>query len=192
MTTVAAWDTYLERVKDEMRIHSAIVTTPTTPTDDFPHGGDVFGGVSDISFEPVYTHTLLKDPGTGKAYDGVEIGLEELVVGFLLHDWDSVAMTELFPGVVSGLATGKIAVRNSITDRVGDLLSDRAVKMLVSPADTENHPALYFPRAVPLLRETMELAHEMGADWEVPALFLALPDDSGVVMKYEQLETLSL
>lgn len=165
-------------VRNVQYIRGRLAKAPTDFTAAFPHGGTALGLFGKIELRIV----PIRGEVTAEEYHGIPVevieGGERVVVGALLREYDADAISTLFPGTSTGTKTGKPVVARTFTTLRGGLGSARSVALVFSPEDTEARPALYLPRAVPLLAEQASLSYSISREWGVPVMFLALPDGS--------------
>lgn len=168
---------------DVLRVGGRLCINPTDKTQDFPHGGTALGVISDVVWKPIFkTEASLAadDKFAGSAQEHYFLG-EDGILGVELRQWHNDVINTIFPNTTLGTSGLRIigdADHSATPFRPGRRLSGRAVKLLFSPDDQDNHPAVLFPKAVPMLEETAELNLVVIDEYRLLVLFHALWDTS--------------
>ena len=172
------------------KIRGSLIRDPTLASA-FPHGGTRLGIMGQIAWR------LRPNRGdvTAQEYCGqvVEVieGAHNLVVAATLRMYDSAAISALFPGAATG-GSGEQLVSHTMTTNVGGLGSARAIALLVAPGDPATQQALYIPRAVPLLEETLNASWSLEKEWGLTVVFQGLPDATGRCYQLGYLEDMTV
>lgn len=148
----------------------------------FPHGGLALGVVEAIALRHQETEGKVRIEDFGVAIefaDAVELG-ERFTLGFALRSWDPTALPAILRNVTTGAVTGQPVIQWPGARKEGALRSvNRAVELLFSPFDPE-HPAVYFPRALPMLAQEREFLLGRSKDARLLATFVATRRGAGV------------
>lgn len=177
-----------------VRAFGRLCKAPTTdpPTDAFPHGGTALGMSAEVIFRPQKAYAEVEAEEYGSEPVEVIEGRESAILGAILRGYDDDAISTIFPNTAVGALSGRRVATYPGTVRSGALGSDRAVAILFSPADVEGTPAIYLPRAVPLVDESARLTYALKREHVVAVLFRAMRDTNGIVYRYGLLEDIAL
>tara|TARA_R110000824_G_scaffold89186_1_gene218907 strand:+ start:1385 stop:1939 length:555 start_codon:yes stop_codon:yes gene_type:complete len=175
-----------------LRVGGRLCINPTNLATAFPHGGTALGMISEAVFQP----GLKRYEVTAEEYGGEPIDLvitsETVVFGCLLRGMDSDAWSTSFEDTTTGSSSGEKVVEYPGATRAGTLASARSVKLLYSPDDIQNDPAILMYSACPILSETAELALAISQEMVVRVVFQGIRDTSGNVYQIGLLEDLTV
>lgn len=178
-----------------LRVSGQLVKDPTTDplSDAAPHGGTLLGKHALTIARPQQRTFNVEAEEYGGEVVEVLYGRQSLVLGAVMRGYDADLVQALFRGnTAAGTVSQVPLVAYPGADLEGELGSDRAYKLLVSPNNPDSEPALYLPRAVPLLDEAAKLQFEFGKELVFAGMWLALRDASGVMYRFGRLPDISL
>lgn len=126
---------------------------------DFPHGGYDLGALrgARVKHTEVMSSVVFEDFGPAvEIADLLEAGERwELVLMF--RGWNADAIRATFANTSAGASSGQRRINWPGPRGEGELRSEnRATSLLFSP-DSDEHPAVYFPQALPVLQGEREL-----------------------------------
>jgi len=175
-----------------IRVKCRLIKDPTDLSLAFPYGGTELG----LTRRVVWRVQPIRGDITAEEYHGAVVetlqGAKNAIVTCVLSEYDPDAYSTLWEGVTTATASGHPLLVHTMTTQRGELGSDRAVSILIVPQATEEHPALYFPRAIPLIDESADIAHQLPEEWGVPCVYRAIPDATGRVFIEGVLEDITL
>ena len=99
------------------------------------------------------------------------------VLAVVLREWDTDAIATCFPVTAVGATTGRMVVEGDVgTDgKRGGTVELTASVVYVSP-DDQKAPGLLLYGALPMIEESMALAHRINEEVGVPVSWIAAPD----------------
>lgn len=155
-----------------------LVANPTSLTAAYPGGGTELGIVQDIVImvEQPYKDIQAEEFG-GQRVEAI-ITREGCSVGAILRSWDKDAIAAVFPNTAAGATTGKRQVTAPGSVRPGAKMSDRSLVLVFWPDDRDRHPFFVMYRALPALKETVELQMKLDEEFGLPLLFVGIQDTS--------------
>jgi len=163
-----------------LRISGRVAISPTDFSGSFPFGGTEIGSVGSVVSVPGNFSAVIEGEEFGGHVLDTVISTRGYIVAFMLRTYDDDAWSTVFPFTEAGGVSGKTLVRvNPTTSRPGSLGSAQAVSLLFYPDNPLHHPALYFKKAIPEIDEAAELASDLRTEFQVPAIFRAIPPASG-------------
>lgn len=168
----------------------------------WPHGGTGLGATRAL----VLAHTGSSYPVTAEAFGGEPVEYLESGelwgMGCFLRGYDYDALGVLFPNTATGTTSQERVVSAPGSVKAGSWASARSVKLVFTPegsthaaaADTPDAPGPFviLYRAIPMLRESFELALERRQEFQFPALFQGIRDASSRIMAFGPRGDLSL
>ena len=175
-----------------LRVAGRLCKDPTDLLADFPHGGTALGLIASAEFTPVMTRAEIRAEEYGGEIVEVVEQAERVVFACVARGYDSDMLATLFRDTATGGGTGGIVVTNDSTRRGGELGSDSAVKLLYSPKDTEQHPALLLYRTIPLTDPTIQMQMSIGEELGIAAVFTGIRDATDRIYQWGRLEDLTL
>ena len=160
----------------------------------YPHGGTALGLVRDVQIRRTEGRQIITAEEFGvEVVDEVYTG-EAWVIAFALRGWDSDAILEVFPNTNLGSSSKFRGVDYpGTTIKPGALKSATATKVLFTPDDDKNHPAVYMPNAIAELAEDLTIALGRTEEVLIACAFRALRDGAtaGRSVQVRLLEDLS-
>ena len=160
----------------------------------YPHGGTALGLVRDVQLRRTEgRQTITAEEFGVEVVDEVYTG-EAWILAFALRGWDSDAILEVFPNTNLGISSKFRGVDYpGTTTKPGALRSGSATKVLFTPDDTANHPAVYMPNAIPELAEDLTISLGRTEEVLMACGFRALRDGAtaGRAVQIRLLEDLS-
>lgn len=178
-----------------LRVPGRLCMNPTSLSGSYPWGGTALGVNREISVSPMARYAPIEAEEFGQEIiDQVYLG-EQWMLGFILQSYDRDAVTAFFRNsVLAGQGSSqKPAIRFPHAGvRAGTLLSGTAKKLLFSPDDTDNHPMVYFPRALPMVKETAALNMMLNSPTEIALVVAAIRDTTNRAAIVERKATLTL
>ena len=182
-----------QRVREMQYIEGYLISGPTSMALPFPYGGTTLGlwGEMHLVIDPSRTKLTAVDDWGGQVYEVIEPSLG-IVLGAQLREPANAALSAIFPYATTPSTTGKTRVPWTATSQRYLKGSDRAVKLLLAPVNTEVELAVILYAAAPLVEETADVAFSMEKAWGLPALFEALPDASLRIGSIDYVEALVL
>lgn len=175
-----------------LRVPGRLVADPTNVATAFPHGGTSLGLVRAISFRPGYlTEGLPFEEYGGKIGELIDGG-ESTRLGVVLVGFDDDMTSRIFPETSVGGGAGKRGLKSSDATRAGRLGSASGFKLLFSPRDTANHPALILYNAVANFEEAGEIALGTEENVGIALVFEALRDTSKRDWQLQRLQDIDL
>ena len=175
-----------------IRLGGRLCSGPTDLAAAFPHGGTALGMVSEAVFRPNLKRAQITAEEFGDEPIEVIVTSETVVLGCLLRGVDADAWNTIWEDTTAGSSSGQPVVDYPGSTRVGNLASDRAVKLLYSPDDLQNDPGILLYSALPILDETAELALSISEEMVVRVVWQGIRDGSGNVYQIGRLEDLTL
>lgn len=170
-----------------------LVINPTDLSAADPYGGTELGYTRDHVSIPTQISKSIVAEELGQQIVEIIDGGRAWIFGCTFRGWDDDAYNTLFPSVNTGSSSGRKGILETTTQGLaGSLFSDRSVKLLFVPNDTDRHKMILLHKALPLVDETAELMHELSEEQVVAAIFIAMPDSSGNIYAAELKEDLSL
>jgi len=125
----------------------------------YPHGGTAIGLVRDVQMRRIEgRQTIIAEEFGVEVIDEVYAG-EAWLLSFALRGWDSDGILALFPNTTLA-STSKFRGVDypGTTSKPGTTKAAGAVKVLFTPDDDKNHPAVYLPNAIPEIAEDLTIA----------------------------------
>jgi len=175
-----------------LRVAGRLCKDPTDLSAAFPHGGTALGLVASVEFTPVMARAEIRAEEYGGEIIEIVEQAERVVFVCVARGYDSDMLSTIFRDTATGSGTGGLVVTNDSTRRGGELGSASTVKLLYSPKDTEQHPALLIYKAVPLTDPTIQLQMSIGEELGVAAVFTGIRDGSGRLYQWGRLEDLTV
>jgi hypothetical protein len=175
-----------------IRLGGRLCSGPTDLSLAFPHGGTALGMISEAIFQPNLQRAQITAEEFGGETVDVVVMAETVILGCLLRGVDSDAWTTVWEDTTAGSSSGEPVVDYPGSTRAGTLGSARAVKILYSPDDLQNDPAILLYSAIPILDETAELALSISQEMVVRVVFQGIRDGSGNVYQIGRLEDLTV
>lgn len=172
------------------RIAVRLVKDPSNLSAAFPYGtGTELGSVRGFRLKPMEPVALVKaEEKGGRPVEGIRGG-RYAILTCLLRGFDAAAISLLFP---DSPGSGRITAEDPGTvGYPGALVTALACKILAAP-ETSGDPAIYFPRAIPLLAEEAEIPFQNREEAVIAVSFLALPDSSSRVYYVAPLANITL
>lgn len=159
----------LLRLKQES---GKLIANPTTLVAASNYGGTVLGEIAFIEFQfkPNYRAITAEEKG-GTPADIVYLGDSASVSGVVRGD-DPDALSVLFPNTTLGGSQGRsINGQTNGTIRAGSLVSDRSVKLLFAPTDSEHGTHVILYRALPMINLAASIGLYLGREKGIPFAF---------------------
>jgi len=170
-------------VRRALRVNGRLCWNPTDLTGTYPFGGTALGSVRKSQLRVRTTHHAIRaEEFAGISVDAVYAG-EEYVFGAILSAWDTDTLTGQSLDAEVGATTGRAKVRSRVSTegvRAGELVSNQSGILYFSP-DAEAHPGVIFHKALPMREPSAEWAFRMGEEFGIPFIWLAVPNDDGLV-----------
>lgn len=161
-----------------MRIPGTVIKAPSDLSAAYPYGGTVLGAISEVEAQEAFADVTVRDENFGIVTEVLYSG-SQLAIGFNLRGYDADAIGTVFPDTTLGTSGKRIIGSDPTTYRAGSKGTARAVALLYAPDNPLNHPAVYFPAAIPRRRETSEIALDLRIEAVWPVLFLAVQPSGG-------------
>jgi len=171
-------------------VPARVAINPTDLTASFPHGGTEIGTVRDIVLRTDVRHAQVVAEEFGEVVEDVFVG-SSVIAAMVIREFDSDAVSTLFPWAVTGSSSGEPVVRYPTTSQAGDLRSGDAVTLIITPVDEARHPATILYSAVPMVDDAAELTYSLEREFAVAAMFQGLRDGSGRIYEIGRLEDLT-
>lgn len=178
-----------------LHVPGRLIVNPTTlalaSAPDF--GGTPIGNAAEVVVRIDHRDHLVRAEEFGnEIVEVVEAG-EDFVMAMFLRGFDVDAMLTVFENSVKSSLTGKPVVSypgSSIP--AGSKGSDRAVRLLYAPENTEEHPAVLMYRGIPLLEEAAQIrfGRSLSREFGTPAIFRGIRDSSNRLYQIALLEDL--
>lgn len=171
----------------ELRQESGkLIANPTTLVAASNYGGTVLGEIAFIEFRflPRYRPITAEEWG-GAVADVVNLGDSAAVAGVLRGN-DSDAISTIFPNTAAGGSRGRsVKGQANGTIRAGSLLSDRSVKLLFAPDDSEHGTHVILYRAIPSVATAASMGLYLGREKGIPFSFYAVPVEDSARSVYQ-------
>ena len=182
-------------VTKALRVPGKLIKDPAqvTPGVNGDYGGTILGIVNEpgVRFLPNWaTVEVTAEEFGAEPCDSIYMG-EAPIMGASLRSWEDDVIAAVWPSTSVGGSSGDVGVDGPGTFRAGTSLSRRAFALLFAPFDT-NHPAVYFPSAIPALEETAELRFGNEDSLQLDVVFFAIRDASGRLYEIKPAEDLTL
>lgn len=159
----------LTRLKQE---GGKLIANPTSLVASSNYGGTVLGEIAYIEFRfNKRNYTKTAEEKGGATWGITDLG-DSAVVGGVMRGDDVDAISTIFPNTVAGRSQGRgIMGQTNGTIRTGADLSERSVKLLFAPTDSEHgiHVILY--RAMPVIRAAAAIGLYLGRERGIPFAF---------------------
>jgi hypothetical protein len=180
-------------VRSVLRAPGRLCYSPTDLSTAWPHGGTGLGAVRGVTVRPF----LSQFPVTAEERGGEPVEFlrpgEWWGLSAFLRGWDPDAVGRIFPNTVTGTVTQHPGVEiPGSSVRAGHRVSDNAVKVLFTPDNTDDVPAVLFYAAVPALDAQAELYFGREQELGMPVIFYGLRDSSERIVNIKRLKDLSL
>lgn len=160
----------------------------------YPHGATALGLVRDVRLRRIEgRQTIVAEEFGVEVVDEVYAG-EAWLLSFALRGWDSDAISALWPNTTLGSSSKFRGVDYpGTTTKPGTTKAASAVKVLFTPDDATNHPAVYLPNAIPELAEDLTISLGRTEEVLIVCGFRALRDGAtaGRAIQIRLLEDLS-
>jgi hypothetical protein len=157
--------------------------------DSVAHYGTCLGVIAEAVVIPTFTYTpIIGEEFGGETIEWVKQG-EAWVFGATLREWSQDVISNYFPTATGGGAGNKI-VTGEATSRPGAKVS--SVALLFVPNEPTTHPSFYAKRAVPLIRDTVELNFRLGEELTVGVIFSCIRSASGTPVQIGTLSELTV
>ena len=168
-------------VQNLIRVPGRLSHTPTSLATAYPHGGTALGLASVVLrfVEPTFLVTAAE--WGGAVVDLIDGGLHPVLDCEIREVTDPDALAIVFPCNAAGAAGGPTLsyVVDSSTHRAGRRLGDTLSRVLVfTPDNADEHPWIILRRAVPALRESVELAMRANTTATLRVLWYATADSN--------------
>ena len=181
-------------VRKILRVPGRLVANPNNYAGTFPYGGTALGLVRDAEFIP---DVLVKDV-TAEEWGGITskriYGGERAIFMAVLRQYDSDALTQIFPNLAAGVSGDQVISYNPAepagTKRPGIYLDDLSFRLLYAPREP-TYPGILIYRAVPAVDAATRLQFSLNAEWGLAVAFVATPDSSGQVYKVGRVSDLT-
>lgn len=167
------------RTRNILHVPSQLCIGPTDLSIAYPHGGTALGRVRAMIWRPGFRYT----PETAEEFMGATVRSfysgEAGVLAVILREWDTDAIKTCFPVTAVGAVTGRTVVEGDVgTDgKRGGTVELTASVVYVSPNDIKA-PGLLLYGALPMIDESMALAHRINEEVGFPVAWIAAPDTS--------------
>lgn len=186
----------LPNVQDVLQVPGRLSYNPTSLSLDYPHGGTALGIVRQISVRPAVAHQEIKAEEFGvETVDILYIG-EAWVLTAILRSFDNDMLGVVWANTKTPGTSGKRTVEYPGTGaspvRAGSLVSNRSVKLVFTPDDTQHHPMLILYRALPMIQESTEISLALNLKFEIAVAFVGIRDASGRIVAFGMKEDLTL
>jgi hypothetical protein len=149
-----------------------LIQNPTSLVAASNYGGTVLGEIAYIEFRfNKRNYRKSAEENGGGTWGVTDLG-DSAVVGGVLRGFDPDAINVLFPNTVAGRSRGRgINGQTNGTVRAGADASERSIKLLFAPDDTESglHVVLY--RAIPLIPAAAAVGFYLGRERGIPFVF---------------------
>lgn len=174
-----------------LRAPGRLCTGPTDLSLAFPHGGTALGVMRAVAVRTgVRTISVTAEEFGGEVVEKV-FGGESWMLVAILRDFDRDVLASVFPNSSVGTVSQERKLTGPGTLRPGHLLSSRAVALLFSP-DAPDAPAVYLPKAIPILADGMELGLAYAEPLEVMVGFQAIRNATKGSYQIARLQDISL
>lgn len=150
-----------------------LISNPTSTVASANYGGTVLGEIAYIEFRiyPRYRRKIFEEFG-GHPGDSVYLGETPVIAGVLRGD-DPDMLNVLFPNTVAGDSLGRgVFGQGNGSVRAGANLSDRSVKLLFAPNDSEHGSHVILYRALPEIHVQASIGLYLGREKGVPFAFM--------------------
>lgn len=181
-------------VRNALLVNGRLCWGPTDLSAGYPFGGTALGLKKGAALRLRATHHVVRGEEYGGAAIDALYAAQEAVLSFLLTAWDGDALSTIAQDSGAGATTGRRVVRyrpSTENVRAGNLVSGNAGVLYFSP-DSDAYPGVLFRSALPLLNDDGTWPLNLGDEFVVPALFLAIPDSDGNVYEIGLREDLTL
>lgn len=174
-------------VSKMLRIPGKLSHSPTSLATAYPHGGTALGTVSvALRFvEPTFLVTA--EEWGGCVVELIDGGLQPVLDVEIREVADPDSLAAVFPCYAAGAAGGPTLVYSvdSTAHRAGRRIGDTLSRVLVfTPDNVEEHPWIIFRRAVPALRESVEMTLRGNSTAALRVLWYATPDSNKKVLDW--------
>jgi hypothetical protein len=184
--------THLLDPASSLRVPGRLAADPTNLGIAYPHGGADLGLVRAIVFRPGFLSERLPFEEFGGKIGEVLHGGQTPRLGVVLVGFTDALTQRVFPETVVGGTQGKRGIRSTSATNAGRLGSAGGFKLLFSPRDTANHPALVLYNAVPLVEDVAEVALNTEENTGIAVVFEALRDATGRDWLLQRLQDIAL
>lgn len=182
----------LTQIKQES---GKLIQNPTSLVAADNYGGTVLGEIAYIEFRFNKNNYRKSAEEKGGATWGVTDLCDSAVAGGLLRGNDADAIAAIFPNTALGASRGRgIKGQTNGTVRAGADASERSIKLLFAPSDSEHgiHVILY--RAIPVVPAAAAIGFYLGRERSIPFYFEGtwIEDSKKSVYQYDLRENLVL
>lgn len=149
-----------------------LISGPTNTTASGNYGGTVLGEIAFIEFRlyPRYRRKIAEEFG-GHPIDSKYLGETPVIAGVLRGD-DPDMLGVLFPNTELGDSRGRgVLGQGNGTIRAGADISDRSVKLLFAPTDSEHGSHVILYRAIPEISIQASIGLYLGREKGIPFAF---------------------
>lgn len=159
----------LTRIKQE---EGKLIASPTSLVAASNYGGTVLGEIAYIEFR-FYKNNYRKsaEEKGGATWGITDLGDSAVVSGVLRGD-DVDAISAIFPNTAAGASRGRgIKGQSNGTVRAGADISERSIKLLFAPTDSENGMHVILYRALPIITAAAAVGFYLGRERAFPFAF---------------------
>ncbi len=178
-----------------LRVSGRVCFGPTDLSTEYPHGGTDLGRIRNAIFTfKEDAQEIRAEEFGGATVDYVWQGYRG-ALACVFREWDIAAMQQSCPNTSTG-SSGQVLISGQVFGTtadtpVGSLVSDRAIKLLVSPRDPA-HPGLLLYEAFPMLEESSRMQISIGADFGLAAVFRSSHKSTGETFQAGLIEDMTL
>ena len=151
-------------------------------------GGTVLGEAGGVVFRRNTVNTIIHGGEFGCTVDMLYNGESGLLLANL-RTWDQDAIDTVFNRTSTGGTSGLKGVEHHHSSyRPGQLGSARATGIAFVPDNPLSHRGVFFPLAIPLVADQLNLTLGLEGEGVYPVVFRAIPPSSGATVQHMLIE----
>lgn len=181
-------------VRKVLRVNGRMCWNPTDLSGTYPFSGTALGAVTGAALKLRAGHHVIRGEEYGGAACDAVYTSQEVLLSVVLSAWDADALSTVTQDSGAGATTARRVMRyrpSTEAVRAGSLVSANAGVLYFSP-DSDAYPGVLFRSALPMLAENGSWPMNLGDEFGVPVIFLAVPNSSGDVYEVGLREDLTL
>ncbi len=179
------------------RLKGALVQNPTNTTAPPHYGGTPLGPVTNLRFLPGLRGAPLPEEELGLVVEFVEAP-DSAVMMCVSRGLDDDLLSLLFRLTSTGASTlhtmaeGRVSGTDGTGATGAGLASDRAIKLLFVPEDTDRDPFVLLYNAIPVRESAAEIQMSMGREAGIACVFYAATDSTYRTYAWGRISDLTL